>query len=58
MSQNIQRITDLSKDMSTKAKDTCTHTSAIEDLSLSMNEQVANFKLENDDDTLEIDEEA
>lgn len=58
MSQNIQRITDLSKDMSTKAKDTCTHTSAIEDLSLSMNEQVANFKLENDDDNLEIDEEA
>ena len=53
MSRNIQKITEFSQHVSEQAKETCAYTSKIEDLSFSMNEQVAGFKLKNDDTELE-----
>lgn len=44
MSRNIQKITEFAQQVSDQAKDTCKNTSQIEDLSLSMTEQIGKFK--------------
>lgn len=50
MSRNIQKITEFSQQVSVETKDTCAHTSKIEDLSISMTEQIADFKFDEEEE--------